>query len=429
MIALVGTGLYLTWRLRFVQVRHFCDGLRLLFQHTKAKDRAPGEVSRFAALSTALSGTIGTGNIAGVATAITMGGPGAIFWMWITAIVGMATKFASCTLAVKFRDVDEQGHFSGGPMHTLRNGLNMPKLGAIFAFFTIIATLGTGNAVQANSIVNGLSYVVPQVHDHRLLLGCFLAAFVGVVILGGVKRIATVASFMVPFMTILYCGAAIVILILNVKAIPSVFVQILHLAFTPHAVAGGSMGSALRYGIARGVFSNEAGMGTAAIAHAAVRTNRASQQGFVAMLGPFIDTLVICSMTAFVIIIAGNPNTHGITGASLSSYAFQHGLGELGEFNGHVGAWVVSFSLIFFAYTSIIAWSYYGGRCVNFLLGPRFITPYRILFTLLVIVGAISPLKLVWQIADLSNIFMIIPNLVSLILLTPFLKDLLRRGA
>lgn len=425
-ILLVGTGLYLTLRLRFIQIRQFKHAVGVVAGKYDKKDD-PGEVSHFKALSTALSATIGTGNIAGVATAIAMGGPGAVFWMWITALVGMASKFASCTLAVKYREIDPDGETAGGPMYVLKNALNMPKTGALFAIFALIASFGIGNMVQSNSVMDGLAYVVPDVKEHASFIGIFLAVTVGLVILGGIKRIASVAAFIVPFMALAYCSAALVILFLNFSQIPEAFSTIINLAINPEAVGGGAIGAAIQYGVARGVFSNEAGLGSAPMAHAAAKTNEPVREGLVAMLGPFIDTIIICTMTALVIVIMGawgDARPEGLVGAALSVHSFQLGLGALGESAGQIGAWVVGFGLVFFAYTTIIAWSYYGDRCAKFLFGSKAVKPYRVLYTLMVAVGAMIPLQLVWNLADIANILMAAPNLISLILLAGVVKKL-----
>jgi AGCS family alanine or glycine:cation symporter len=418
-ILLVGTGLYLTVSLRFIQFR----GLKHAFQLISGRyDRRedPGEVTHFQALSTALSATIGTGNIAGVATAIAFGGPGAVFWMWVTALVGMATKYTSCGLALKFRTIHPNGEVSGGPMYTLKNGLNMPVLGVAFAVFTLIASFGIGNMVQANSVVDGLRFVVPGAAKVKLLIGIFIAVMVGLVIIGGIRRIAKVASRIVPFMSIAYCGSAILILLLNIEKIPGAFATIFNYALNPMAVGGGAVGAALQYGVARGVFSNESGLGSAPMAHAAARTNEPVREGLVAMIGPFIDTIVICTMTALVIIVMGawgDAKPEGLDGAALSAYAFQQSLGK-------TGAWVVGFGLVFFAYSTIISWSYYGDRSAEYLFGEKAVMPYRIVYTMLVVVGACVPLKLVWNFADIANMFMAIPNLVSLILLATLMRKL-----
>lgn len=424
-VLLVGTGLYLTLRLGFIQLRGFKHGIDLVRgKYDKKEDE--GEVSHFQALATALSATVGTGNIAGVATAITLGGPGAVFWMWITALVGMASKYTSCTLALKFRVVHEDGSISGGPMYTLARALNMKWLGVVFAVFTLIASFGIGNMVQANSVVDGLNYI-PEVSmlfsdkdDLNLLVGIIMAVCVGLVIIGGIKRIAKFASRIVPFMAIIYCLAALSILILNVTEIPSAFATIFNLALNPWAAGGGAVGAAIQYGVARGVFSNEAGLGSAAMAHAAAKTKEPVREGLVAMMGPFIDTIIICTMTALVIVIMGvwgDARPEAYQGASLTAYAFEQGLGKY-------GAWVVGFGLVFFAFSTIIAWSYYGDRSAEFLFGERAILPYRIVYTVLVVIGAYIPLKLVWNIADMTNILMAVPNLISLVLLVGLVKKL-----
>jgi len=419
LLLFVGTGLYLTLRLRFIQFRGFRHAVNLVRgKYDKPEDE--GEVSHFQALSTALSATVGTGNIAGVATAIALGGPGAVFWMWITALVGMASKYTSCTLAVKFRVVHEDGSVSGGPMYTLARALNLKWLGVLFAVFTLIASFGIGNMVQANSVVDGLGYIFPAIGDYRLILGVTLAILVGLVIIGGIKRIAKVASTIVPFMAVIYCGAALIILAMHATEIPSAFFTIINLAINPEAAGGGAIGAAIQYGVARGVFSNEAGLGSAAMAHAAAKTNEPVREGLVAMLGPFIDTIVICTMTALVIVIMGawgEARPEAYTGAALSAYAFEQGLGQF-------GAWVVGFGLMFFALSTIIAWSYYGDRSAEFLFGPRAVLPYRMIYTVLVVVGAWIPLNLVWNIADITNILMAAPNLISLVLLAGLVKKL-----
>ncbi|MGD8999894.1 MAG: sodium:alanine symporter family protein [Granulosicoccaceae bacterium] len=421
-ILLVGTGLYLTLRLRFIQFRGFKHGVELVRgKYDRKTDE--GEVSHFQALSTALSATVGTGNIAGVATAITLGGPGAVFWMWITALVGMASKYTSCTLAVKYRVIHDDGTVSGGPMYTLARALNLKWLGVLFAIFTLIASFGIGNMVQANSVADGLGYIFPGMQDNellRLLIGVTMAIFVGLVIIGGIKRIAKVAARIVPFMAIVYCSVAFVILLMNVSEIPTAFYTIINMAINPDAALGGGIGAAIQYGVARGVFSNEAGLGSAPMAHAAARTNEPVREGLVAMMGPFIDTIVICTMTALVIVIIGawgDARPENLQGAALSAYAFEQAIGQ-------AGAWVVGFGLMFFAFSTIIAWSYYGDRSAEFLFGERAIMPYRMIYTVLIVVGAWVPLKLVWNIADITNILMAVPNLVSLILLAGLVKKL-----
>ncbi len=418
-VLLVGTGLYLSIRLRGIQFRGFRHATNLVQgKYDKVDD--PGEVTHFQALSTALSATIGTGNIAGVATAITLGGPGAVFWMWITALVGMATKYASCTLALKYRYLHPNGEVSGGPMYTLRDGLGMPKLGAAFAVFTLIASFGIGNMVQANSVVDGIGFIIPDLAEYKTTLGVIMGIAVGLVIIGGIKRIAKIASIMVPFMAVAYILASLTILVMNFTAIPDALWTIINHALNPWAAGGGAIGAAIQYGVARGVFSNESGLGSAPMAHAAARTSEPVREGLVAMLGPFIDTLIICTMTALVIVIVGawgDARPEELTGAALSAYAYSQVLGDF-------GGWVVGFGLMFFAYSTIIAWSYYGDRSAEFLFGEKAVLPYRIVYIVLVVVGASVPLQLVWNFADITNIFMAVPNLISLVLLAGVVKKL-----
>ncbi len=418
-VLLVGTGIYLTLRMRFIQFRGFRHGLALITgRYDHLAD--PGEVTHFQALSTALSATIGTGNIAGVATAIAFGGPGAVFWMWITALVGMATKYTSCTLALKFRQFHPDGSVSGGPMYTLAEGLGLRWLGILFALFALIASFGIGNMVQANSVVDGLTYIVPAAGQYKLVIGVVIAILVGLVIIGGIRRIARIASRIIPLMALLYCGAALWILVTNLEKLPSAFATIFELALNPWAAGGGAIGAAIQYGVARGVFSNEAGLGSAPMAHAAARTGEPVREGLVAMMGPFIDTIVICTMTALVIVVSGlwgEARPEALKGAALSAHAFQAHLGV-------AGSWVVGIGLVFFAYSTIIAWSYYGDRSAEFLFGPGAVLPYRIIYTVLVVVGAYVPLNLVWNLADIANILMAAPNLISLVLLAGLVKRL-----
>ena len=421
LVLLVGTGIYLTLRLRALQLRHVGHAVAVLRgRHTGADE--PGEVSHFQALATGLSAAVGTGNIAGVATAISFGGPGAVFWMWITAVVGMATKYASCTLAVHYREIDAQGRVAGGPMYTLKNGLHMPRLGAAFALFTLIASFGIGNMVQANSVVDGLRYVVPPVAEHRVWIGLLMAAGVGLVIVGGIRSIARVASVIVPVMAVAYCLAALAVLVMHATEIPAALGLIFNHALNPAAAGGGAIGAAIQYGVARGVFSNEAGLGSSPIAHAAASTREPVRQGLVAMLEPLIDTLVICTLTALVIVISGfwgEARPEGLAGAALSAHAFSDTLGG-------AGAWVVGLGLTFFAFSTMIAWSYYGDRCAHYLFGPRAVLPYRLLYLVAIVIGASTSLQLVWNFADVANIFMALPNLLSVVLLSGVVVTLTR---
>ncbi len=418
LLVLLGTGLYLTLRMGLVQVRGFRHAAHLIAgKFSSHKD--VGEVSHFQALSTALSATVGTGNIAGVATAISLGGPGALFWMWVTAVFGMATKFTECTLSLKFRSVAPDGEVAGGPMYTLLHGLNMRRTAAAFAIFALIASFGIGNMVQANSVMDGLGYIFPDLHKSAWVVGAVLAMLVGLVILGGVKRIARVASTLVPFMATLYIAAALLVLANHASAIPDAFVTIFNHALNPWAVGGAAVGEAIRWGVARGLFSNEAGLGSSPMAHAAARTNEPVREGLVAMMEPFIDTLIICTMTGLVIVVTGawQESSESMMGAALTAHAFSGTLGT-------AGAWVVGGGLTLFAYSTIIAWSYYGDRSAYYLFGERAVLPYRVVYTLVVVVGAAVPLKLVWNIADITNILMALPNLLGLILLAGLVKKL-----
>lgn len=414
---LLGVGLYLTIRLGVVQLRGFTHSINIIQGKYACKDDK-GDVSHFQALSTALSATVGTGNIAGVATAITLGGPGALFWMWVTAFLGMATKFTESTLALKFREIDHQG-VSGGPMYTLLNGLKMKRTAMLFAGFAVIASFGIGNLVQVNSVVDGLSYIAPEIKNYSWVVGVTMAMLVGLVILGGVKRIAKVASTIVPFMAIVYITVAMIVLINEYEQIPAAISTIFNHALNPWAVGGAAVGEAIRWGVARGLFSNEAGLGSSPMAHAAATTNEPVREGLVAMMEPFIDTLVICSMTGLAIVVTGAYITapDDITGASLTAYAFSQSIGD-------AGAIIVGGGLALFAFSTIIAWSYYGDRSVKFMFGEKAVLPYRVIYTLLIVVGAVVPLQLVWNIADITNILMAVPNLIALVLLSALVKKM-----
>lgn len=418
LVLLLGTGLYLFLGLRFMTLRKIPVALRLLLQGREGKGE--GDISPFNALMTSLSATIGTGNIAGVATAVALGGPGALFWMWITALVGMATKYAEAVLAVRFREQDALGNYSGGPMYYIRNGLHKRWhwLAFLFALFGSLAGFGLANTVQSNSVAQVLndSFSIPP-----LATGLVLMTLVGAVVLGGIKRIASVASWLVPFMALSYMLMSLVVIIIHMDQLPSAIVTIVESAMTGTAAAGGFAGAsvwaALRFGVARGVFSNEAGLGSAPIAHAAARTNEPVQQGMIAMLGTFIDTLVVCSMTGLVIVIMDVWPT-GVSGASLTSMAFAE------AFPG--GGYVVALGLCVFAFTTMIGWSYYGERCAVFLFGTRIITPFRVAWVIAIPLGTLVELDLVWLIADTLNAFMAIPNLIALVLLSPLVFKLSR---
>jgi len=418
LLALV--GLYLTFGLKAMPWRLTAKAFSMLWQGRKPDAASEGEISPFQALMTALSATIGTGNIAGVATAIYFGGPGAIFWMWVIALFGMATKYAEAVLAVKYREVDALGNHVGGPMYYIKNGLgeNWAWLGMAFALFGMIAAFGIGNMVQSNTVASELyaSFQVPP-----WITGIVMATLTGAVILGGIKRIAKVAEKLVPFMASAYILGALIIIIINISAVPAALLLIVEDAFTGTAAEGGFLGAtvmmAVRWGFARGIFSNEAGLGSAAIAHAAAKTNNPVRQGMIAMLGTFIDTIIICSMTALVIILTGAWDS-GIKGAPMSSLAFNTG------FAG--GGYIVTFGLIIFAFTTILGWSYYGERCAEYVLGIKAIMPYRLLWVVATLTGALVKLGLVWTLADVLNGLMAIPNLIALLLLSPVIFSVTR---
>lgn len=420
LILLLGTGFYLTLGLRGIPQRKLFYGFSMMFAGRK-QTTEPGDITPFQALATALAATVGTGNIAGVATAIHLGGPGAIFWMWVTAIVGMATKYAEAVLAVKYRETNSAGAYVGGPMYYIRNGLgaNWKWLAIAFALFGTIAAFGIGNTVQANS--------VSQVFRETMgvpswITGLVMAVGVFAVIIGGVQRLANVTDKLVPVMAIIYVLGAAIVLLLNAGAVPGAIALIFSDAFTGTAATGGFAGAgiimAIRFGVARGIFSNEAGLGSAPIAHAAARTNSPVRQGVVAMLGTFIDTIIVCTMTALVIIATGAWSS-GTTGAQLSAEAFTTGMPG-------PGGWIVSFGLVIFAFSTMLAWSYYGERTAEYLFGSAVVKPYRVLWVIAVFVGAIAQLDFVWLVADVMNALMAIPNLIALILLAPVVFKLTR---
>lgn len=419
LVLLLGTGLYLTVGLGLLPQHRLGYGLRLLVAPTDKT--AAGEIPPYQALMTALAATIGTGNIAGVATAIYLGGPGAVFWMWVTALVGMATKYAEAVLAVRFREQDDRGAYVGGPMYYIKNGLGRgwAWLGTLFALFAAIAAFGIGNTVQANSVADSLesSFGIPHA-----VSGLVMAALVFFVVIGGIKRIGEVAGRLVPFMGAVYALGALAIVLLHIDAVPSVLAMIVTDAFTGTAAAGGFAGAgflaALQFGVARGIFSNEAGLGSAPIAHAAAQTTDPVRQGVIAMLSPVFDTLIVCTLTALAILTTG-AWTSGRTGAALSGLAFATGLPGPGNL-------VVTFGLTLFAFTTILGWSYYGERSAEYLFGTRIILPFRLVWVAAVFVGAIGNLGAIWLIADIMNALMALPNLVALLLLSPVVFRLSR---
>lgn len=408
-LLLVGTGIFLTIRLRGLQIRGLIYSLRLAFTKTKEDDDEAGDISHFQALMTALAATVGTGNIAGVATAIVAGGPGALFWMWITGLFGMATKYAEAVLAIKYREKDEFGTMSGGPMYYISKGLGWKWLGTLFAIFAAIAAFGIGNMVQSNSVAESVQSSMGIPH---WVTGILLAAFTALVILGGIKSIAKVTQVLVPFMIAIYFMGALIIIILNISTLPKIFGMIFKSAFTPTAAVGGFLGSmimqTLREGVTRGVFSNESGLGSAPIAAAAARTPNPVKQALVSMTQTFIDTIVVCTMTGLVLLTTGLW-TSGPTGAELTTISFQYAL------PGGIGEFIVSLGLIFFAYSTILGWSYYGEKSVEYLFSERAVKVYRVIFVIFVAVGAMLELEVVWKVADIMNGLMAFPNLIGLI--------------
>ncbi len=412
-ILLVGTGIYLTIRLRGLQFTQLGPALYLALIKRREKEAEAGDISHFQALMTALSATVGTGNIAGVATAVAAGGPGALFWMWITGLFGMATKYAEAVLAVKFRVKDKYGTMSGGPMYYIARGLGWQWLGALFALFAAIAAFGIGNMVQSNSVADALesSFGVPF-----WLTGVVLSVATAAVILGGIKSIGRVTGVLVPVMIVFYMGGALIILLLHLDRLPQAFGLIFQGAFTPTAAAGGFLGSTvmhtIRMGVARGVFSNESGLGSSPIAAAAAQTRHPVSQALVSMTQTFIDTLVVCTLTGLVLIVTQEWHS-GKTGAELTATAFSNGMGS------QIGQYIVAIGLTLFAYSTILGWSYYGEKSIEFLLSERAVKPYRVVFAVFVGIGAIAELNTVWTVADIFNGLMAFPNLIGLLALTP----------
>lgn len=426
LVLLVGTGLFLTIGLSLMPLRKLGYGFRLLWQGRKSEEE--GDITPFNSLMTALSATVGTGNIAGVATAIALGGPGAVFWMWVTALVGMATKYGEAVLAVKYREKDERGRYQGGPMYYIKNGLGekWKWLAFLFAFFGTIAAFGIGNTIQANSVADAAATNLNISHGWT---GLILAVMTAIVLIGGIKWIGQVAGKLVPFMAAAYILGSLTIILMNIDGVPAALGLIVSDAFTGTAAAGGFAGAgiwaAIRFGVARGVFSNEAGLGTAPIAHAAAKTNNPVQQGVIGMLGTFIDTIILCTMTALVIVLSNgwteiNPATNeAFTGAALTSFAFAQGLPDLGQY-------IVTFGIILFAYTTLLGWSFYGERCAEYIFGVKVIPVYRFLWVFAILIGATAELNPLWLMADVMNGLMAIPNLLALLLLSPVIFRITR---
>lgn len=432
MICIIGVGLLLSVRTRFIQVRKFGAAMKntigKIFDKTQAKD---GSMSPFQAVCTALAGTVGTGNIAGVAGAIALGGPGAIFWMWCSAFLGMCTKFSEVTLAIHFREKNANGEYVGGPMYYIKNGLSKKWhfLAVLYALFGVLTVFGTGNATQVNTIVSSIHSALHNLHiidgtvDERanLIFGIFIAAFVAMVLLGGIKRIGQVSEKLVPFMATLYVILAIGVVILHINRIPAVFAMIFKSAFTPQAATGGIIGSmflSMKKGVSRGIFSNEAGLGTGSIAHACADTNNAVHQGMFGIFEVFMDTIVICTLTGLVILL-GAPNiVYGqAAGAELT----------ISGFTATYGGWVSIFTAVAmccFAFSTIIGWGLYGSRCIEFLGGEKLVRPFLVAYSFVSIIGATINLGLLWDIADTFNGLMAIPNLIALLVLSGQVKKL-----
>ncbi|MDD4960839.1 MAG: sodium:alanine symporter family protein [Candidatus Marinimicrobia bacterium] len=424
MVLLLGTGIFLSIRYKFLQLRGFKHAFGIL-SGKYDRERDPGEISHFQALTTALSATVGTGNIVGVAAAIMMGGPGAVFWMWVTAFFGMAVKFTSCTLSVRFRKVDEKGVAHGGPMHFIEIGMGkkFKWLAVLYAVFTIVASFGIGNMFQINNVVVSLNFLIhgeqASGFAFNLIAGIIIATLVGVVILGGIKKIGKATAKIVPFMAFFYIGAGLIIILKNLPAIPEVFSDIFYYAFhTPEAIGGGVLGTVIRHGVARGLFSNEAGLGSTAIAHGAARTNEPVREGLVAMLEPFIDTIVICSITAFAILSSGVHEIVNVKG-ELTALAFQSVLGP-------AGGRIVALGIIFFAFSTLISWPYYGDRASDYLFGEKAVVPYRLVFLAFIVLGAVTKINVVIGFSDIMNAMMALPNLIALIVLSPVVVKLSR---
>lgn len=426
MVCIFGVGLYLSLRTNFLQIRKFSYAIKTTLGRVfRKKEASDGSITPFQAVCTALAATVGTGNIAGVAGAIAIGGPGAVFWMWVSALLGMCTKFAEVTLAVHFRERNEHGDLVGGPMYYIKNGLgkNWQWLAVLFSAFGILAVFGTGNTTQVNTITTAIDAALlnfnvvgpDSLKTVNLVIGIIIAVLVGMILLGGIKRIGSVTEKLVPFMAILYIVLALGVVLLNIGRIPSVFYQIFYGAFNPAAITGGVVGSfflSMQKGVSRGIFSNEAGLGTGSIAHACADTNKPVKQGLFGIFEVFADTIVICTLTALVILVSNVPITYGApAGAELT----------ISGFTATYGNWVSIFTAIAmccFAFSTIIGWGLYGARCIEFLFSSKVIKPFMVVYALIAIIGATVDLGLLWSIADTFNGLMSIPNLIALFLLS-----------
>lgn len=426
LVLLVGTGIFLTIRLKFRPWRNLGFAIKsTLSKEARTTKRGEGDVSPFSALTTALAATIGTGNIVGVATAMVSGGPGALVWMWISACFGLTSKFSECMLAIKYREVNEKGEMSGGPMYTMKKGFKNKKIGAflgmLFAVFAVIASFGIGNMTQANSISESLKSTF---NFDEKIVGVVLTVLALVIIVGGIKTISKVSSIVVPLMAIFYIIAGLIVVVMNIQNLPSGIVMIFKMAFSSQAVAGGGAGvitagvmNAMRYGVARGVFSNEAGMGSAAITASAATTDDPVRQGYINMTGTFWDTIVVCTITGLCIASSGVLGTVGddgklVQGAALTILAFKSALGE-------VGAILVTIGIALFAFSTILGWEYHGEKAFEYIFGThKYNMAYRIIFSLVVFVGATTTLQVVWNFSDIANALMAIPNLICLLVMS-----------
>lgn len=421
-ILLMGAGILLTLITGFIVFRKFGYIFRNTFLKIFEKqDAVEGSITPFQAVSTALAATVGTGNIAGVATAIVSGGPGAVFWMWLAALIGMSTKFSEVVLSIAYREKNENNEWIGGPMYYIRNGLGWKWLAALFAIFGALASFGIGSATQSNSIASSMnqSFGIPN-----YITGIVLVVFAAIILIGGIKRIAQFAEKIVPFMALAYILGGLVILVINAGKIPEAFGMIFKTAFNFKAAGGGFLGfgimQAIRFGVARGVFTNEAGLGSAPIAHAAAHTDHPVRQGMWGAFEVFIDTIMICSITALVILVSGIPqnNVDKLDGAALTTAAFEAGLGN--------GGYIVTLGLLLFAFTTILGWCYYGEKCMEFLLGSKLILPYRVVFIATIFLGTVGGLESIWAISDTLNGLMAIPNLIGLIALSGVVAKLVK---
>lgn len=426
LVLLVGTGIFLTIRLKFRPWKNLGFAIKsTLSKEARTTKRGEGDVSPFSALTTALAATIGTGNIVGVATAMVSGGPGALVWMWISACFGLTSKFSECMLAIKYREVNEKGEMSGGPMYTMKKGFKNKKIGAflgmLFAVFAVIASFGIGNMTQANSISESLKSTF---NFDEKIVGVVLTVLALVIIVGGIKTISKVSSIVVPLMAIFYIIAGLIVVVVNIQNLPSGIVMIFKMAFSSQAVAGGGAGvitagvmNAMRYGVARGVFSNEAGMGSAAITASAATTDDPVRQGYINMTGTFWDTIVVCTITGLCIASSGVLGTVGddgklVQGAALTILAFKSALGE-------VGAILVTIGIALFAFSTILGWEYHGEKAFEYIFGThKYNMVYRIIFSLVVFVGATTTLQVVWNFSDIANALMAIPNLICLLVMS-----------